>query len=67
MTQKSPFWHLLTTLSGSIFADKVFIDSRKKLVKHRYLSPPHVLMVNFSLLTAEISVGEFGAPLQISL
>ena len=39
-TQKSPFWHHHTTLSGYIFATKACIDNRKKRVKQRYL--PHM-------------------------
>jgi len=36
-TQKSPFWHHRTTLSGCILAAEACVDNRKKLVKHRYL------------------------------
>ena len=36
-TQKSPFWHHRTTLSGYIFGTKACIDNRKKLVKQQYL------------------------------
>jgi len=37
ITQKSPSPHRRTTLSGNIFAIKVCIDNRKKLVKRQYL------------------------------
>jgi len=35
--QKSPSEHHRTTLSGYIFATKAHIDSRKKLVKLKYV------------------------------
>jgi len=59
-TQKSPFWHNRTTLSGYIFGTKACIDNRKKLIKQQYLL--HDNMVNFGLLTAEICWRVRGTP-----
>ena len=54
-TQKSPFWHRRTTLSGCIFAAEAFTDNRKKNLLNNDTSPtcPHNI-VDFGLLTAEI-------------
>jgi len=54
-TQKSPFWHHRTTLSGCIFAAETCIDNRKKNLLNTDTSStcPHN-MVNFGLLTAEM-------------
>jgi len=54
-TQKSPFRHHCTTLSGYIFAAKACIDNRKKNLLNIDTSStyPHN-MVNFGLLTAHI-------------
>ena len=64
-TQKSPIWHHRTTLSGYIFGIKAYIDNRKNLLNSNisYACPDN--MVKFDLLTTD-TVGEFGAPLQIS-
>jgi len=43
MAKNSPSVHHPTTLSGYIFAPKVCIDNRKKVVKQQYLL--HVLTV----------------------
>jgi len=59
---KSPFWHHRTTLSGCIFAADACIDNGKHLLNID-TSPacPHN-MVNFGLLTAEISWRVWGTP-----
>ena len=65
--QKSPSGHHRITSSGYIFATMARIDNRKTLVKQQYL-------LHMSLQYGELrptsawlrSVGEFGAPLQIS-
>ena len=61
-----PSGHHRTTLSGYIFATKACIDNRKKNLLNSYISStcPHH-MVNFGQLQLR-SVGEFGAPQQIS-
>jgi len=41
--QKSPSRHHRTTLSGNIFATKVHVDNRKKMLIA--ISPPHVLTI----------------------
>jgi len=41
IAKNSPSAHHRTTLSGYIFATKVRIDIRKKIVKQQY--PPHAL------------------------
>ena len=61
-TQKSPFWHHRTTLSGYIFGTKACIDNWKKLVKHQYSSTCPDNKVNFGLLTAEICWRVWGTP-----
>ena len=60
--QKSTSGHHHTTLLGYIFATKVRIDNRKKLVKQQYvLQCPHN-MVNFGPLAAEIGLPVWGTP-----
>jgi len=60
-TQKSPFWHHRTTLSGCVFAAETSIDNQKKLINIDISSTcPH--MVNVGLLTAEIYWRVFGHP-----
>ena len=56
--KKSPSRHHRTTLSSHIFANKAYIDNRKKLVKQQ--CPDN--MVNFGPLTAEIGSGVWGTP-----
>jgi len=66
-TQKSPFWHHRTTLSGYIFGTKACIDNWKKLVLNSNTSsacPDN--MVNFGLLTAEIRWRVWGTPANFS-
>jgi len=65
--KKSPFWHHRTTLSGYIFGTKACIDNRKKLVKQQNTSstcPDN--MVNFGVLTAEISWRVWGTPVNLN-
>jgi len=57
----SPFWHHCTTLLGCIFAAEACIDNRKKNLLSRNMS--FTYRHNMRLR----SVGEFGAPLQISM
>ena len=62
--KNSPFRHHRTTLSGCIFAAKVRIDNRKKLLntyRPTFSTCPHN-MVNFGLLTAEICRRVRGTP-----
>ena len=61
--KKSPFSHHRTTLSGYIFGTKARIDNRKKNLLNSNTSttcPDN--MVNFGLLTAEISWRVWGTP-----
>ena len=57
------FWHHRTTLSGCIFAAEACIDNRKKKLSNNDTSStcPHNI-VNFGLLTAEISWRVWGTP-----
>jgi len=57
--------HHRTNLSGYIFATKVYIDNRKKIVKQQYLHTCPHNMVNFGPLAAEICWRVWGT-LQIS-
>ena len=59
--QKSPFWHLCTTLSGYIFGTKACIDNRKLLNSNTSSTCPDN-MVNFGLLMAEICWQVWGTP-----
>jgi len=52
--QKSPSEHHRTTLSGYIFATKAHIDSRKKLVKLKYVLHVSPQYGELWLLAAEI-------------
>jgi len=61
-TQKSPFWHHRTTLSGDIFGTKACIDNRKNLLNSNTSSTCPDNMVNFGLLTAEICWRVWGTP-----
>jgi len=62
-TQKSPFWHHRTTLSGYIFGTKACIDNRKNFLNRS----PHVLIIWWSSAYKRLRyVCVFGAPLQIS-
>ena len=63
-TQKSPSAHHRTRLSGYIFTTKACIHNRKKLhlVNSNISSTCLHNMVNFSLLTAEISWRVWGTP-----
>jgi len=68
MTQKiaknSPSGHHCTTLSGCIFATKVCIDNRKKLLNSKAnisSTCPHNI-ANFGPLAAEIGLGVWGTP-----
>jgi len=62
MTQKSPSGHHRTTLSGYIFATKARMNNREKLLSgDMFFTCPHN-MVNFGLLTAEISWRVWGTP-----
>ena len=56
--KKSPSAHHRTTLSGYIFATTVCIDNRKKLVLTIWRTSAHQRLR---------SVGEFGAPQQVSM
>jgi len=60
--QKSPSAHRRTTLSGYIFANKAFIDNRKKMLNSNISSTCSHNMVNFCLLTAEICWRVWGTP-----
>jgi len=60
--KKSPFWHHRTPLSGCIFAAKVCIDNRKKLLNSDTSSTCPHNMVNFGLLTAQICWRVCGTP-----
>ena len=62
-TQKSPFWHHRTTLSGCVFAAEACIDNRKKNLLNTDTSHtcPHN-MVNFDLLAAGIVSLVWGTP-----
>jgi len=61
--KESPFWHHCTTLSGCIFAAEACIDNRKKnLLNTDTSSTCPRNMVNFGLLTAEISWRVWGTP-----
>ena len=62
MTQKSPFWHHRTILSGYIFETKAYIDNRKNLLNTNTSSTCPDNMVNFGLLTAEICWRIWGTP-----
>jgi len=65
--KKSPSVHHHTTLSGYIFATKARIHNFLKNLLNSNVSPTCPdNMVNFSLLAVG-SVGEFWAPLQISV
>ena len=55
IAKKSPSAHDHTTLSGYIFAKKARIDNRKKLLSSNISSTCPHNMVNFGLLTAEVS------------
>ena len=62
-TQKSPFWHHRTNLSGYIFGTKACIDNRKKnLLNSNTSSTCSDNMVNFGLLMAEICWRVWGTP-----
>jgi len=60
--KKSPFGHHRTTLSGCIFAAEACIDNRKKVLNIDTSSTCPHNMVNFSVLTAEISWRVWGTP-----
>jgi len=63
MTQKIAISaHHRTTLSSYIFASKVYIDSRKKMLNSNISSTHLYNMANFGLLTAEIGLGVRGTP-----
>jgi len=64
--KKLPSGHHHTILSGCIFATKAHINNRKKIVKQQYLL--HTSSEYGELRPTNIlrSVGEFGAPQQIS-
>jgi len=53
--KKSPFWYHRITLLTCIFAAKAYIDNRKNLLNNDSSSTRPRNMVNFGLLTAEIS------------
>jgi len=63
--RKSLHFGTIAQLCRTVFAAEACIDDLKKIVKQRYASTCPHNMVNFGLLTVR-SVGEFGAPLQIS-
>jgi len=60
--QKWPSGHHRATFSGYVFATKVCIDNRKRLVKQQYLPTCPHSMVNFSPLMAKIRSGVWGTP-----
>jgi len=60
--KKSPFSHHRTTLSACILTAKACIDDRKKLLNIDTSSTRPDNMVNFGLLTAEISWRVWGTP-----
>ena len=59
--------HHHTTLSGYIFATKVFIDNRKKLLSSDISPTCSYNMVNFGLLAAEIVSLVWGIPANFSV
>ena len=62
-TQKLPFWHHRTNLSGRVFAAEAYIDNRKKNLLNIDTSSTCLRnMVNFGLLTAEICWRVWGTP-----
>jgi len=60
--KKSPSGHHPTTLSGYIFATKVRIDNRKKLLSSSMFSTCPYNIVNFGILPAEIVSLVWGTP-----
>ena len=60
--QKSPSGHHPTTLSGYIFATKVCIDNRKKVVKQQYLPYMSPQYGELGPLAAEIVSLVWGTP-----
>jgi len=62
MTQKSSSRHHHTDFFGCIFASKAYIDNRKNLLSNNTASTCSCNMVNFGLLTAEISSRVWGTP-----
>ena len=64
--KKSPSAHHHTNLSGSIFATKACIDSRKKVVKQQYLPTCPHNMANFGPLTAEIGSEVWDTPANLN-
>jgi len=66
-TQKSPFWHHRTTLSGYVFGTKACIDYRKKNMLNSNISStcPNN-MVNFGQLTAWICWRVWGTPVNFN-
>jgi len=60
--QKSTSVHHRTTLSGYVFATKVCIDNRKKLVKQQYLLHMSSEYGKLGSLTAEIDLGVWDTP-----
>jgi len=63
-SKKSPYWHHRTTLSGCIFAAEACIGNWEKnlLNTDTPIPPPHVLIMNFGLLMAEICWQVWGTP-----
>jgi len=61
-TQKSPFWHHHTSLSGYIFGTKACIDNWKNLLNSNTSSTCPDDMVHFGPLTAEIRWRVWGTP-----
>jgi len=61
-TQKSPFGHHRTILSGYIFATKARVDNRKNLLSSNISSICPHNMLNFGLLAAEIISSVWGTP-----
>jgi len=66
MTQKSPFRHHRTTLSGYIFATTERIDNRKKLLNSSISAIMSSQMVNFGPLPAEICWRVLGTPVNFN-
>jgi len=62
IAKNSPSAHRRTTLSGYIFATKVHIDNRKKLLNSNTSPACLYNMVNFGVLAAEIASLVWGTP-----
>jgi len=60
--KKSPSRHHRTTLSGYVFANKVHIDNRKKMLNSNTSSTCPDNMVNFDPLAAEIGLPVWSTP-----